>query len=58
MVSAEEGVKHLFVPDFNQIPWNPVKIRLKSDCPAKVKIWSKSLEIMCFGGYRPCPGRV
>ena len=34
--------------DFNQISRNPVKVRLKSG-----KIRSKSLEIMCFGGYSP-----
>ena len=27
--SAEEGVKQ-FLPGFNQIPWNPDKIRIKS----------------------------
>ena len=38
-------------PDFNQIPWNPVKIRLKSGWNP-VKIRSKSLEIMCFQRYK------
>ena len=30
MGSAEEGVKQFFSQIFNRIPWNPVKVRLKS----------------------------
>ena len=43
--------------DFNQIPWNPVKIWLKSGWNP-VKVRSKSLEIMCFQTYKAYPDRA
>ena len=38
---------------FQSIPENPVKVTLKS-----VKIWSKSLEIVCFQRYKTYPDRA
>ena len=50
MESAEQGVKQFFLTRFR-------KIRLKSG-QSLVKIWSKSLEIMCFHRYNAYPDRA